>query len=134
MLLHGYNTSDGSFIGTSVFSNPVMEEAQKGDSITVDEFDFVEGQKLYKSDGVTFSLIDGWEIIKAADDALTASLLEDANAASVRSERDALLAGTDWTGTSDLVMTSAMTAYRQALRDVPAQADFPTTITWPDAP
>ena len=55
-------------------------------------------------------------------------------AANVRAERDALLAATDWSGNSDVTMASAMTTYRQALRDVPAQADFPTTITWPTAP
>jgi len=55
-------------------------------------------------------------------------------AASVRTERDALLADTDWSGNSDVTMASAMTTYRQALRDVPAQAGFPNTITWPTAP
>ena len=29
-------------------------------------------------------------------------------------------------------MTAEMTAYRQALRDVPAQAGFPNTIDWPE--
>jgi len=31
-------------------------------------------------------------------------------------------------------MTEAMTAYRQALRDVPQQEGFPQTITWPTKP
>ena len=77
---------------------------------------------------------DGVTTTKADNEAAYTASLTATAAASVRSERDALLAGTDWTGTSDLVMTSAMTTYRQALRDIPAQADFPTTITWPDAP
>ena len=68
MLLHGYNPSDGSFTGTSKFSNPEMELAQKGDSIAVDDFTFIQDVDLYKSDGKTFSLIDGWEDIKAARD------------------------------------------------------------------
>jgi len=54
--------------------------------------------------------------------------------AGVRTERDELLAATDWSGNSDVTMASAMTTYRQALRDVPAQAGFPNTITWPTAP
>ena len=65
MLLHGYNPKNGSFTGTAVFSNPVMEKAQKGDSIIVDEFDFIEDIALYKSDGVTFTLVTGWKTIKA---------------------------------------------------------------------
>ena len=52
----------------------------------------------------------------------------------IRSERNFLLAKTDWTSASDLTMSSDMTAYRQALRDVPTQAGFPTSITWPTKP
>lgn len=53
-----------------------------------------------------------------------------------RRERDALLAGCDWTQASD---QSAATQelwrpYRQALRDVPAQGGFPWSIEWPMRP
>jgi len=51
-----------------------------------------------------------------------------------RAERDAKLLATDWTGMSDVAMTTEMTAYRQALRDVPAQPGFPSTIEWPTKP
>ena len=37
-------------------------------------------------------------------------------------------------GTADVTMTTEMTAYRQALRDVPTQAGWPTNISWPTAP
>ena len=49
-----------------------------------------------------------------------------------RATRDAKLAETDWTASTDVTMTAEMTAYRQALRDVPAQSGFPTTIDWPE--
>ena len=52
----------------------------------------------------------------------------------VRSERDSLLAATDWTANSDVTMSDAMREYRQALRDVPAQAGFPDDVTWPVKP
>jgi hypothetical protein len=65
MLLQGYDPSDGTFTGTSKFSNPAMEEAQQGDAIIVPDFDFVEDPDLYETDGLTFTLIDGWEAIKA---------------------------------------------------------------------
>ena len=51
-----------------------------------------------------------------------------------RAHRNNLLAGTDWTASSDVTMSDAMKAYRQALRDVPAQEGFPTNITWPEKP
>ena len=54
--------------------------------------------------------------------------------ASERSKRDDLLKATDHYGLSDVTMTDAMTAYRQALRDVPQQTDFPSSITWPTKP
>jgi len=67
---------------------------------------------------------------KAAYDAAnTASL-----AAQERSKRDELLKATDHYGLSDVTMSSDMTTYRQALRDVPQQTDFPGTITWPEKP
>ncbi len=59
----------------------------------------------------------------------------DADAAKgVRTTRDAKLAETDWTALSDVTMSPEMAAYRQALRDVPAQSGFPHEITWPNKP
>ena len=55
-------------------------------------------------------------------------------ASDARSERDGLLSATDWASGSDLVMSSGMTAYRQALRDVPQQPAFPATVVWPPKP
>ena len=52
-----------------------------------------------------------------------------------RKKRDVLLADTDWTSMSDApTQATEMTAYRTLLRNLPAQADFPTTINWPTAP
>lgn len=63
-----------------------------------------------------------------------AELILEGRSESVRSERDRLIAETDWWSASDLTMTAEQTAYRQALRDVPAQAGFPDNITWPTKP
>jgi len=51
-----------------------------------------------------------------------------------RQQRNALLAETDWWSCSDRTMTQAEIDYRQALRDVPAQAGFPENVTWPTKP
>ncbi len=53
---------------------------------------------------------------------------------SIRSERDRLLAETDWTALSDVVMSPGMATYRQALRDVPSQPGFPHSVVWPLKP
>jgi len=55
-------------------------------------------------------------------------------AETARIERNDLLKDTDYYGLSDMTMSAEMAAYRQALRDVPAQADFPSAITWPTKP
>lgn len=55
-----------------------------------------------------------------------------------RAQRDALLAGTDWVvarayedGTP---VPPQWATYRQALRDIPQQVDFPANIQWPTKP
>jgi hypothetical protein len=56
-------------------------------------------------------------------------------AESVRTSRNNLLKDSDWTQITDATADkTAWATYRQALRDVTAQAGFPQTITWPDAP
>ena len=59
---------------------------------------------------------------------------EDIKAVNIRQTRDAKLATSDWRALSDNTMPSEWTTYRQALRDVPAQAGFPNSITWPESP
>jgi hypothetical protein len=63
---------------------------------------------------------------------------------SVREERDALLVASDdsmlqllddatsWTNFN--ANRAAYKTYRQELRDIPDQVDFPTTVTWPVKP
>ena len=74
------------------------------------------------------------ETARDLEDAAWAAGTDDRAAAEARQERNDLLAATDWTANSDVTMTTEMTAYRTLLRNLPAQADFPTTITWPTAP
>jgi hypothetical protein len=82
--------------------------------------------QLYLTEGLTLEVV-------------SASLLardtpyENACAA-IRVRRDALLASTDTWGLADYPATAEQTAYRQALRDITAQTDFPIYITWPTKP
>ena len=54
----------------------------------------------------------------------------------VRRQRNILLVATDWTQVVDApqAIKDIYTTYRQALRDVPAQAGFPWVIDWPVQP
>ena len=69
-----------------------------------------------------------------AAEATWAAGADDRAAVEARDKRNSLLADTDWIANSDVTMTKKMTAYRQALRDVPTQSGFPSEVTWPDKP
>jgi hypothetical protein len=79
---------------------------------------------------------DGVTTTKAEHETAYQSKLDESAAASVRKKRDGLLSETDWTGMSDVTMTSNMTAYRQALRDITDHANFPRLedADWPTKP
>jgi len=51
----------------------------------------------------------------------------------LREERNQLLHNTDWWVLRGSI-TEAQTAYRQALRDLPANTADPTSVTWPVKP
>lgn len=55
-----------------------------------------------------------------------------------REQRDFLLYQSDWTQASDSPLTDSQktswATYRQSLRDISGQSNFPTTITWPTKP
>jgi len=70
-----------------------------------------------------------------AKEAEYAAGADDRAAAEVRTERDVKLAETDWTQVADApVDKEEWATYRQALRDVPSQDEFPVTIVWPQNP
>ena len=59
----------------------------------------------------------------------------DTTSSEVRSKRDELLAETDYIMAVDYPATeskkTAVSEYRQALRDIPSQDGFPYDVTWP---
>ena len=63
---------------------------------------------------------------------------EDIKAVNIRQTRDAKLTLSDWivvkSAEAGTAVPSDWVTYRQALRDVPAQAGFPNSITWPESP
>ncbi len=79
---------------------------------------------------------DGVTTTKAEHEAAYQADLDAKAAESVRTQRDAKLAETDWTALTDVTMAAEMATYRQALRDITNHADFPhlTDEDWPTAP
>jgi len=52
----------------------------------------------------------------------------------LRTERNALLSETDYLALADATLTDEMRAYRQALRDLPANTADPANPVWPTKP
>ena len=52
----------------------------------------------------------------------------------LRRQRNQLLTETDYLALSDQTMTAEMQAYRQALRDLPANTEDPANPVWPTKP
>jgi hypothetical protein len=53
----------------------------------------------------------------------------------VKLHRNALLAASDWTQTADApVDKPSWAAYRQQLRDITTQQDYPWSVVWPNQP
>ena len=79
---------------------------------------------------------DGVTTTKAEHEAAYQATLDANTATSNRSTRDAKLAETDWHGMSDVTMSSEMTTYRQALRDITAHENWPNLedADWPTKP
>jgi hypothetical protein len=78
-------------------------------------------------DGVTTTAAENEAAYKTAKDAEQAK--------SVRTQRGEKLKDSDWTQVADSTANkTAWATYRQALRDVTQQSDFPWTITWPTQP
>jgi hypothetical protein len=55
-------------------------------------------------------------------------------AEAVRSDRNSLIADTDWMALSDNAMSPQWAEYRQALRDITEQEGFPYAVIWPTKP
>ena len=74
-----------------------------------------------------------WEVLDATESEIQGRIADKANA--IRAERDRKLVESDWTQVLDAAVDqAAWAAYRQALRDIPQQEGFPTTVTWPVKP
>ena len=88
-------------------------------------------------DGVTIQLTDAEETARDNEEAAWAAGEDDRALASMRDDRNRLLAATDWYAVSDRTLSAEMTAYRKDLRDLPAGKTTKAhvdAITWPTKP
>ncbi len=113
--------------------------------------------QIVRPNGVTQDVnnnwVEAWEIVdmfsdytdeegvvhtKAEQEAEHQQKLDDGEAQRNRSERDKLIAETDWWALPDSpTMTAEQTAYRQALRDITTHANWPHLTgedDWPTKP
>ena len=93
-------------------------------------------EKYVATDMFADTTEDGVTTTKAEHEAAYQATLDANTATSNRSTRDAKLAETDWHGMSDVTMSSEMTTYRQALRDITAHENWPNLedADWPTKP
>jgi hypothetical protein len=76
-------------------------------------------------------------IAKPSDEAISTKIEELTNGEPLRKlrvVRDTKLSQTDWWASSDLTMTEAQTAYRQALRDITQHYQSLDEVVWPEKP
>jgi hypothetical protein len=106
----------------------VIENNKVVNTIEVDSLEFADNLVEATEGGIGWSYNDG--VFTEPADTRT----DEEKAEASRFTRDSLLAATDWRAGSDLTMSDEWKAYRQALRDIPAQAGFPNSITWPTEP
>ena len=82
------------------------------------------------------SWIQRWDVQALSQDEIDA--MTNQQAASVRADRNARLAATDWRVIKALEEGNGLdfdlAVYRQALRDVPSQPGFPFNVIWPEMP
>jgi hypothetical protein len=92
-------------------------------------------QIVYR-DGVEKIDSDWYTKYSLADMNASAIAAHDAQQAkAVRDDRNKRLSDCDWTQLADAPVDDlAWALYRQSLRDVPSQAGFPWTVTWPETP
>ena len=74
------------------------------------------------------------ELDQALVDAAAAEVATENAWSKLRYDRNQLLAETDHLALSDHVLSADMTAYRQALRNLPANTTDPANPVWPTKP
>ena len=117
------------------YGGDIVFEGPQASGGTVYQYSMRQGVEQ-QSDGKWYTkYVLGPIFDNAEDEAAYKARKDEEQAASVRAARNDKLAACDWTQLSDSPADkAAWGTYRQALRDVTAQAGFPWNVTWPVEP
>tara|TARA_Y100000385_G_C13023660_1_gene607375 strand:+ start:1136 stop:1411 length:276 start_codon:yes stop_codon:yes gene_type:complete len=85
-------------------------------------------------DGVVVPMTSEEISAREAEEQAWADGQADRYLAELRTERNSLLAETDFFGNSDVTMSDSMATYRQKLRDITKTATSLNDVTWPTKP
>ena len=125
------NTSFPRILGNDLLATFNVFPVSEQDKPDTDRFSYAVKRHLPE-------LVDGawvilWDVVQKTAEELAED--DERQAESVRDSRNRMLAETDWTQLEDAPIDRTVWAtYRQALRDVPEQNEFPWEVTWPTKP
>jgi hypothetical protein len=106
----------------------VIENGVVVNTIEVESLDFLPNLVDAENGGTIGDLYENGQFTTPQPDEAVA-------AAAIREQRNQKLKDSDWTQLADSTADkAAWAAYRQALRDITAQAGFPLTVNWPTQP
>lgn len=110
----------------------IIENGKIVNTAVCDDLDFAQAQGWIACPdhaGIDWDVVNG----EFVDNRPIENFVPDAQ--DIRFRRNALLAASDWTQLSDAPVNRTIWAiYRQALRDLPQQAGFPSNVQWPVEP
>ena len=121
-----YNKQSNEIIGTVEGNSEAYDNETEG---------FLEGHY----DAINYKIVDGVPVLRSENE--KQSLISERDVytvESLRSERDKLLAASDWTQLPDSPLSDSKKAewvtYRQQLRDLPANTPDPSSPNYPSPP
>ena len=131
MNIYHYNPKTGRFTGQDVADESPLEP---GVFLIPDHATELEPPAYSNTEQAVF--VDGaWEVQPLPEpEPLPAPEPELSELDLLRLERNNRLYATDYLALSDQTLTSEMAAYRQALRDLPANTADPANPVWPTKP
>jgi hypothetical protein len=115
---------------TEILDNLGADVVFEGPQATPTRYQFSFADGVEQTGGKWYTKYSVADMNQEAKDALDTTQAE-----GMRKQRNEKLSECDWTQVDDApVDKAAWATYRQALRDVTNQAEFPWTITWPSKP
>jgi len=127
------NTSFPQVLTAEILNDAGADVVLEGAQPTPTRYQIAFRDGVEQIDGQWFTK---YSVAEMDDEAKAAKDVEQAK--SVRQQRDEKLKETDWmvirAAETSVALAAEWATYRQALRDISAQAGFPWEVTWPDAP